>query len=72
METSQQTNHTAVYAAPKSGAARIPEWKPGEGRRKTARGSLLTSGGLTDGFVAYTKDIPFLYQQAHIACFCKK
>ena len=55
-----------MYAAVLCAAARVPEGKPGEGRRKTARGSLLTSGGLTDGFVVYTKDTPFLYHQAHI------
>ena len=49
-----------------SSFSRIPEGKPGEGRRKTARGSLLTSGDLTYGFVAYTKAIPFSTEQAHI------
>ena len=39
-----------MYAAAQRAASRMSEAKPGEDRRKTAGESLLSPGGLTDGF----------------------
>ena len=54
-----------VYAAPLAARPGFPQ-----GNREKADenrpGDLVHLGRFLDAFVAYTKDIPFLHQQAHI------
>ena len=57
-----------VYAAPLAARPGFPQGSREKADGKPPGGSLLTSGGLTDAFAAYTYAIPFPYQQAHVAC----